>query len=253
MPSPALDRIRALLLASAGPADTSRGYLDLLGADTVEVTGLGHWLMHTPVIPLVYERWWRPALGRVAKGLRGPSMAGEYDAVRSALGLRPGDVVLDIACGPGNFTRRFGVAVEPGGLAIGLDASPAMLARAVAETRHRDVGFLRASANDLPLQSSCVDAVCCFAALHMFPDPWQTLDEVTRVLRPGGTVAVFTSARRPGLPWRLVDDAAGLATGMRMFDRGEISAALTERGFTVVTEQVAGVTQFVAGALPADD
>lgn len=252
MPPAALDRIRGLLLDPAAAGDTSRGYLDLLGSDAVEVTGLGHWLMHTPVIPRIYERWWRPALGRVAKGLRGPSMAGEYDAVRTALGLRPGDVVLDIACGPGNFTRRFGVAVEPDGLAIGLDSSPAMLARAVSDTQHPDVGFLRASANDLPLQSSSVDAVCCFAALHMFPDPWQTLDEVTRVLRPGGTVAVFTSARRPELPWRLVDDVAGLATGMRMFDRGEVSAALTERGFAVVTEQLAGVTQFVAGALERD-
>ena len=54
-------------------------------------------------VPRVYERWWRPALGRVAKGLLGPGMADERRIARLLLGLAPGDGVLDVACGTGNL------------------------------------------------------------------------------------------------------------------------------------------------------
>ena len=83
--------------------------------------------MTTRFVPAIYERYWRPALARAVKGVTGPGMAEEVRIARLLLGLGPGDVVLDVACGPGNFTREFARAVGDDGLAVGIDASRTML------------------------------------------------------------------------------------------------------------------------------
>lgn len=114
------------------------------------------------------------------------------------------------------------------------------------------MAYLRSDAVDLALDDSTVDAVCCFAALHMFADPDAALDSFARVLKPGGSVVLLTSARHRTQPARLADTALGRLSGQRMFDRGEVGDKLRDRGFTGVTEQYAGVTQIVTGALPVN-
>jgi SAM-dependent methyltransferase len=244
----ALDRLEKLL---AEPAGTGEGFLDLLGTanQAGPPTGLTQRLMRTTLLPQVYERYWRPALGRALKGPFGPSMAGEVRLATELLRLRPGHTVLDVACGTGRFTRAFGAVVGPDGLAIGLDGARTMLTKAVAEGGPDSVAYLRADAVRLPLDASTVDGVCCFAALHMFAEPETALDSFARVLKPGGRVVLLTSARRGWQPARLAESAGGILSGQRMFDRGEVAASLRARGFTDITERYAGVTQIVAGRL----
>jgi SAM-dependent methyltransferase len=244
----ALTRVDALLET---PAETGNGFLDLLGAanQAGPPTGLTQRLMRTTLLPQVYERYWRPALGRALKGPLGPSMAGEVRLATKLLRLVPGDTVLDVACGTGRFTRAFGAAVGPDGLAMGLDGARTMLAKAVAEGGPDNVAYLRADAVRLPFKESTVDGVCCFAALHMFAEPETALDSFARVLKPGGRIVLLTSARRGRQPVRLLETAGGIVSGQRMFDRGEIAASLRARGFTGITERYAGVTQIVAGRL----
>ena len=81
------------------------GYLDLLEGE-LESTGPTQDLMVTRLVPAIYERYWRPALGRVAKGVTGPGMAEEIRIARLLLGLGEGDTVLDVACGPGQLHPR---------------------------------------------------------------------------------------------------------------------------------------------------
>src|SRR6478672_4618294 len=168
----ALQRALPLLSAGAREAAEKAGpnapYLDLLGED-LESTGVTQDLMRTGFVPRIYERWWRPALGQVAKGLSGPSMAEEIRIARLLLGLRPGDGVLDVACGPGNFSRAFASAVGDSGLVVGIDASRTMLDRGAAElTRSpaQNLALVRGNATELPFVDDSFDAVCCFAALH---------------------------------------------------------------------------------------
>lgn len=247
-----LDRLGEVLDLPDDVSDlTTDGYLDLTGADDRPATGVAQRLMLSRAVPVVYERWWRPALGRIAKGIAGPSMREEERSVRRLLDLRSGTMVLDIACGPGNFTRAFADVVGARGLAVGVDVSAAMLARAVADTDAPNVAYVRAGAADLPVRPGAVDAVCCFAALHLFGDPAAAIDTMAGALADGGRLAVLTSCRPRGLPFGPLATAIGRVSGMRVFGPEEVTGALTRRGLEITAHRVAGATQIVGARRPA--
>jgi ubiquinone/menaquinone biosynthesis C-methylase UbiE len=229
------------------------GYLDLVGEDEPESTGAIQDLMLTGVVPRIYERWWRPALGRAFKGVFGPGMKDEHRIARLLLGLSPRDGVLDVACGTGNFTREFARTVGPEGLTVGIDVSETMLAKAVADTETTGLddrtAFVRGSAQGLPFVDRSFDAVCCFAALHLFEDPSAALDSMAAVLTPGGRIAIFTTVRGRSAPLRTFESIAGARSGTRMFERNEVVRALERRGFEDIRQRITGVTQFVGGRL----
>lgn len=227
------------------------GYLDLLGEEAPDSTGVTQDLMLTRIVPVVYERWWRPTLAWAAKGLTGPGMAEEVRIARLFLGLGHGDRVLDVACGPANFSRAFARAAGDDGLVVGIDASPTMLARGAEDTRKaglENLALVRGDATTLPFVDSGFDSVCCFAALHLFADPLDAIDEMRRVLAPGGRIAIMTSIRRP-VTVRPMKPVVERLSGMRVFEPDEITEALAERGFEGVRRRVSGLVQFVGGRL----
>jgi ubiquinone/menaquinone biosynthesis C-methylase UbiE len=256
---PGLERAVPLLAPDARelvtPERTARGYLDLLAPrEEPDSTGLAQDLMLSGLVPQIYERWWRPALGRLAKGVLGPGMADERRIARLLLGLGPGEGVLDVACGTGNFTRDFARSVGATGLAVGIDVSQTMLERAVPDTERaglEQVAYVRGDAQELPFRDRSFDAVCCFAALHLFADPGRALDRMTAILTPGGRIAIFTSAGGRSAPLRAVEGLFAHRSGMRLFDQQEVVEALERRGFVEIRQRLTGVTQFVGGRLAA--
>jgi SAM-dependent methyltransferase len=208
--------------------------------------------MLSSAVPRVYERWWRPAWGRLAKGVFGPGMADEHRIARLLLGLSPSDGVLDVGCGTGNFTRDFARSVGPGGLVVGIDLSETMLSRAVEDTRRaglEQVAYVRGNAQELPFRPQSFDAVCCFAAINLFAEPMQAIDSMTRVLTPGGRIALFTSVRGRSAPLRTMESVLQARSGAHMFERGELTEALEERGYAEIRQRITGITQFVGGRL----
>ena len=158
--------------------------------------------------------------------------------------------MLDVACGPGNFTRDFARVVREDGLAVGIDASTTMLDRAVRDTPAREfpaAAYVRGNAVELPFRDQSFDAVCCFAALHFFDEPFRALDHRTRVLTPGGRIAILTSCRTRSSTLRTVDGIVGARAGLRMFEPDEITGALRRLGFKDVTQRITGLAQFVGG------
>jgi ubiquinone/menaquinone biosynthesis C-methylase UbiE len=130
----------------------------------------------------------------------------------TALGLRPGDTVLEIGAGTGrNFPYLVG-AVGPTGRVVGVDASPGMLAEArklIAERGWSNVDLLEQDATRLLLDRA-VDGVLFSLSYSALPEPRPALARGWERLRPGGRVVVldmgFTSSR-----WhRLLDPIARL-------------------------------------------
>ncbi len=171
------------------------GVLDLIGQEpnlTVSQKAL-----NTRAAAWLYDRLRSTALLRL---LGIPSFAVEIASIQRKQRIVPGDVVLDLACGHGNFTAELARRVAPSGLVLGMDLSPAMLARAAARVRQRrldNVLLVRGDALNLPLADTCLAKINCSGGFHQFPDLPRALAEIARVSRPGATLTASTFAAGP--------------------------------------------------------
>jgi arsenite methyltransferase len=107
--------------------------------------------------------------------------------------IRPGDTVLDVGSGSGTDALVAGRLVGPEGRVLGLDMTPAMLEklrRSAAAAGAGNVHPLPGSAEEIPLPDASVDVVTSNGVLNLVPDKRRAVEEIFRVLRPGGRVQV---------------------------------------------------------------
>lgn len=133
---------------------------------------------------------------------RFPDDGPAYAAAVADLGLRAGDRVLDAGCGTGRALPPLRAAVGPSGVVLGADLTPAMLQAAVRAGRDRDGQLLLADVAALPLRTDSLDAVFGAGLISHLPDPAENLRELARVVRPGGTLALFHPIGRAALAAR---------------------------------------------------
>lgn len=133
---------------------------------------------------------------------RFPDDGPAYAAAIGELGLREGDRVLDAGCGTGRALPPLRAAVGPSGVVVAADLTPAMLAAAVRAGRHRDGQLLLADVAALPLRTESLDAVLGAGLIAHLPNPAENLRELARVVRPGGTLALFHPIGRAALAAR---------------------------------------------------
>ena len=115
----------------------------------------------------------------------------------SRVDVGPRQTVLDVATGTGAVAREL---LRKGCTVVGLDQSPEMLA----EARRRlpdDVTLIEGRAEQLPFPDATFDALTFTYLLRYVDDPAETLQELARVVRPGGTIAGLEFAVPHG-PWR---------------------------------------------------
>lgn len=236
---PALDRALGLLSDPPAEPDVSKGYLDLLSApsaanaDVAKNTGAIQAAWASPIGSLFYDNAQAVARRFIAA----------WQLPVDWLSIPPGGTALDVGCGPGSITAQLARAVGPDGLALGVDISEPMLARAVKAQAGSQVGFLRADAQRLPLRDQSVDAAVSIAVLQLIPDPAATLSEIARVLRPGGRLAVMVPTLRPPFHlWRQLPTG-----GAHVFGEDEIGDILEDNGFDSVRTKSVGTFQWVRG------
>jgi SAM-dependent methyltransferase len=119
---------------------------------------------------------------------------------------RPGERVLDVACGTGVVTRLAAQRVGGAGHVVGLDLNRGMLAVATSRAASHSqtdapITWHEASATKMPLPDSSFDIVYCQLGLQFFPDRPDALREMYRVLVPGGRLGLMV--------WRGIEQSPG--------------------------------------------
>jgi ubiquinone/menaquinone biosynthesis C-methylase UbiE len=108
------------------------------------------------------------------------------------LALQVGDHVLDVGCGTGDDVRALKQIVGPGGLAVGLDSSLTMIDAARQRSKGQTgVEFRIGDAQRLDFADAAFDACRTDRVLQHLSDPGQAVNEMVRVLRPGGRLVAF--------------------------------------------------------------
>jgi ubiquinone/menaquinone biosynthesis C-methylase UbiE len=140
-----------------------------------------------------------------------------------AADVRPGEQVLDVACGTGVVARLAAERVGMAGRVVGLDVNGAMLAvaRGVPLPAGAAIEWCEASALAMPLPDAAFDVVLCQQGLQQFPDRPAALAEMRRVLGPAGRLAACVWGSLPGSP--------GMAALVDALERHVGSAAANNR------------------------
>jgi SAM-dependent methyltransferase len=156
-------------------------------------------------------------------------------------GVRAGDRVVDVGCGPGTFLRE---AAERGATAVGVDPSAQMrrlAVRRIPDALRPAITVTEGIAERLPLGDGSATVAWAVASYHHWDDPAAGLAEVHRVLEPGGRLLIAEGLARPrhwfqhhALTWEAAED---LAAKTRQAGFADVTAArhsLGRRQFVVV-------------------
>ncbi len=164
---------------------------------------------------------------------------------------RPGERVLDVACGTGVVSRLAAQRVGPTGTVMGLDLNPGMLAVAASAVAGpapaaAAITWREASATAMPLPDASFDVVYCQLGLQFFPDRAAALREMHRVLAPGGRLGLMVwrdIEHSPGfgilaaaLARHVSDEAAAMMRApFALSDAEELRGLIAAAGFRDVT------------------
>ena len=115
--------------------------------------------------------------------------ARHWHTAKHALARMPveaGDVILDLGCGSGYAGRALRDTAGAGRV-YGLDGAPEMARNAASYTDDPQVGYVVGDFGHLPFADDSIDHVWSMEAFYYAADPHETLEEIARVLTPGGT------------------------------------------------------------------
>jgi ubiquinone/menaquinone biosynthesis C-methylase UbiE len=107
------------------------------------------------------------------------------------LELQPGDRVLDVCCGTGASAIPAAIAVGPTGSVLGVDVSEGLLGLAREKAQHLDnIEFRNHDCMALGLPDGRFDAIVCVFGIFFLPDMTAALQELWRMVKPGGKLAI---------------------------------------------------------------
>jgi ubiquinone/menaquinone biosynthesis C-methylase UbiE len=183
----------------------------VMSSERWQVAGTAAQIYQERLVPAVFGPW-APQVAQLAN-------------------IRPGDRVLDVACGTGVVARLAAQQAGPTGRVVGLDPNPVMLEVAASiPASGAPVTWEQGRAEELPYPDGSFDVVCCQLGLQFFTDRPAGLRQMARVLISGGRLAVMV--------WRSIEHSPGFAALAEALDRhvGAAAGALMRAPFALGDE-----------------
>ncbi len=189
---------------------------------------------------------WDKAVGDYEAGWRA-QLEPAQSLMLDMAALRPGERVLDVACGTGLVSFRVIDAVGGQGAVVGTDISGEMVAAARRLAAQRGVPnarFERFDAEELKLDDEPFDAALCGLGLMYVPDPATALGEMRRLLKPGGRATAAVWGARAKCGWAEIfpiTDARVASEVCPMFfqlgTRDMLAVCFAQAGFTDIRDE----------------
>ncbi len=181
----------------------------------------------------------RGLLGRVIGWVLAKNNASINTWIVQLLDIQPTDHILETGCGPGLAIQGFAARAKEG-LVAGIDGSPVM----VQQARKRNAAAIKAGrveiqqgdASRLPYPDASFDKVVAIHVIYFWSDAVSTLQELRRVLQPGGMVAIGFVLKKHA---PRVTQKAFAQTGATLYPIEEdVAALLAAAGFTHIRVEV---------------
>ena len=159
-----------------------------------------------------------------------------WHTAKHALARMPveaGETVLDLGCGSGYAGRALREAKNAGRV-YGLDGAPAMAENARNYTDDPRVGYVVGDFDALPFETDSVDHAFSMEAFYYAADPHNTLEELRRVIRPGGTFYCAVNYFEENVHthgWQ-----GNISIEMTRWEYGQYREAFREAGFHVAEQ-----------------
>lgn len=116
--------------------------------------------------------------------------------------LTAGDRVLDLGCGEGWASLLMRSRLGDEGNVVGVDISDEFVRRATAKSEaFTNVSFLQGTAEHIPCPDNAFTKALCFSAFYYFPDQRRALEELLRVVAPGGRLFILTCLYKDRHDW----------------------------------------------------
>lgn len=203
------------------------GIVDFVGS-IPDSRNLSQWAMEFKPLVLLYEKIWRPAVTTPFSDLKW-----EMDTVQKWLQMKGNLDVLDLGCGPGNFSRLIARSVKPG-VVIGFDLSLPMLQQGLrnsARMESSNLVLIRGDVTRWPFAKVSFDRIHCSGALHLFSKLPQVFASVYATLKPGGLFVAATYCRAAGFLKIKIQNHISSAYGFHWFELEELRHLAESAGF----------------------
>jgi SAM-dependent methyltransferase len=236
---------RALDPATGKTYLIKNGYLDLLGrrAGADSIANLTNFL---PGAGPLYEPLWRSRSLTLLTGEPFPNER-ELGIITDLVRAERGGRYLDLGCSAGLYTRSLAARLGDSGDVVGIDISPSMLGEAARRARKLEItpSFTRADAENLPFADNSFVGAVCGGSLNEFGDPARTLRERSRVLEPGGRVAIMGILKAQTPRGRRLQRFLSTG-GVRFFEPEEVLSLLDHAGLEPEPLRTYGVVFFAS-------
>lgn len=201
--------------------DINYNLVIVMAALNIILIALGVVFLYQVLIRIIRKLWHFPAPAFIGRFLDSDLRRWMQppDKLIERSGIKPGMVVMELGCGSGSFTTFVARVVGEQGKVYAVDIQPEMLVqlkRKLAKIENQDITNIElkeASAYNLPFEDESLDLVYMVTVLMEIPDRGRALQEMKRILKPGGILAVTEFLPDPDYPLRSTTIKLGQGEG----------------------------------------